>query len=88
MTTPPFEDVPPADEHITAYDELNFTTYLRILDAAEEGADWREVAAIVFGLNPVAEPDRSRHVYERHLDRARWMTTHGYRHLLEKSRNS
>ncbi|WDA39250.1 MULTISPECIES: DNA -binding domain-containing protein [Sphingobium] len=88
MTTPPFEDAPPADDHITAYDERHFVTYLRILDAADEGADWREVAAIVFGLDPVAEHDRSRRVYESHLDRARWMTTHGYRHLLDKSRNS
>lgn len=88
MTTPPFEDAPPADEHITPYDELHFITYLRILDAAEEGADWTEVAAIVFGLDPVTEPARSRSVYDSHLDRARWMTTHGYRHLLEKSRNS
>lgn len=88
MTTPTFEDAPPADEHITAYDECHFITYLRLLDAADEGADWREVAAIVFGLDPVAEPDRSRRVYDGHLGRARWMTTHGYRHLLEKSRNS
>ena len=58
MTTSPFEDVPPADEHITAYDERHFNTYLRILDASEESADWREVAAIVFGLEPVAEPAR------------------------------
>lgn len=86
MTTPPFEDRAPADDCITAYDERNFVTYLRILDAAEEGADWREVAQIVFGLDAAVEPGRARLVHDSHLERARWMTTHGYKHLLEMSR--
>ncbi|MBS0483164.1 MAG: DUF2285 domain-containing protein [Proteobacteria bacterium] len=88
MTTPPFEDNPPADECVTPYDERHFITYLRLLDAEAEGAVWQEVAAIVFGLDPSADPDRAKLVYESHLDRARWMTTHGYRDLLEKSRKA
>lgn len=88
MTTPPFEDNPPADERVTPYDEHHFVTYLRILDAEAEGAGWREIAAIVFGLDPSIDPDRARRVCESHLDRARWMTTHGYRDLLEKSRKA
>lgn len=88
MTTPPFEDSPPIDERVTMYDERHFVTYLRILDAEAEGADWREVAAIVFDLDPSVDPDRAKRVYESHLDRARWMTTHGYRDLLEKSRKA
>lgn len=88
MTTPPFEDSPPADERVTPYDERHFVTYLRVLDAEAEGADWREVAAIVFGLDPSVDPDHAKLVYESHLDRARWMTTHGYRDLLEKSRKA
>jgi hypothetical protein len=86
MTTPPFEGRAPADDHITAYDERHFVTYLRILDAAEEGADWREVVQIIFELDATVEPDRARLVYDSHLERARWMTTHGYKHLLEMSR--
>lgn len=86
MTTPPFEDRAPADDGITAYDERHFVTYLRILDAADEGADWREVASIVFGLDADAEPDRARQAHDSHLARARWMTEHGYKHLLDKSR--
>ena len=82
MTTPPFEDRAPADDRITAYDERHFVTYLRILDAADEGADWREVASIVFGLDADAEPDRARQVHDSHLARARWMTQSGYRQLL------
>ena len=86
MTTPPFEDRAPADDRITAYDERHFVTYLRILDAAEEGADWRAVAQILFGLDAAVEPDRARLAHDSHLERARWMTTHGYKHLLEMSR--
>ena len=82
MTTPPFEDRAPADDRITAYDERHFVTYLRILHAADEGADWREVASIVFGLDADAEPDRARQVHDSHLARARWMTQSGYRQLL------
>ncbi|MBN8500010.1 MAG: DUF2285 domain-containing protein [Sphingomonadales bacterium] len=86
MTIPPFEDRAPADDRITAYDERHFVTYLRILDADGEGADWREVASIVFGLDVTIEPDRARLVHDSHLDRARWITEQGYHHLFDKSR--
>ncbi len=86
MTTPLFDDRPPADDRITAYDERHFVTYLRLLDAAEEGADWQEAAQIIFGLDSQAQPDHARLVHDAHLERARWMTTRGYRHLLEMSR--
>jgi hypothetical protein len=59
MTTPPFEDRAPADDRITAYDERHFVTYLRILDADEEGADWREAAQIIFGWTPRRAGSRS-----------------------------
>ena len=85
MTIPEYEDRAPADEHITAYDERHFITYLRLLDATEEPADWREIVQVLFGLDASREPDRARAVHDSHLARARWMTTHGYRHLLEMS---
>lgn len=43
---------------MTSYDERHLTTYLRLLDADAEGADWREVVTLLFGLNPKREPDR------------------------------
>ena len=86
MTILRFEDRAPADDRITAYDERHFVTYLRILDAAAEGADWSEVAAVVFGLDVASEPDRARQVHDSHLARARWLTEQGYKHLLDKSR--
>jgi len=33
-------------------------------------------------IDPDREPDRARHVFDSHLARAKWMTEHGYRHLL------
>ncbi len=85
MTVPPFEDRPPEAPKLTAYDENHLVTYLRLLDAAEEGADWREVVAIVFGIDPAKEPARAKTVHDSHLARARWMTEVGYRDLLRPS---
>jgi hypothetical protein len=82
MTTPPFEDRPPDNPRLTPYDERHLVTYLRLLDADEEGADWREVVGIIFGLDPDRERERAWMVHESHLARARWMTETGYRHLL------
>jgi hypothetical protein len=82
MTVPPFEDRPLEAPKLTAYDERHLVTYLRLLDAAEEGADWQEVVAIVFGLDPVKEPVRAKTIHDSHLARARWMTEFGYRDLL------
>ncbi|MDR3510650.1 MAG: DUF2285 domain-containing protein [Caulobacteraceae bacterium] len=83
MTTPAFEDSPPAADRVSAYDERHLATYLRLLDADAEGADWREVVAVVFGIDPALEPRRARQVHQSHLARARWMTESGYRQLLE-----
>ena len=55
MTTPPFDDSPPVSARVTPYDERHFVTYLRLLDAADEGADWREAVRIVFGIDPERE---------------------------------
>lgn len=79
---PDVTDEAPSADSITAYDEQHFVTYLRLLDADAEGADWREVARIVLHRDPMTEEDRSRHCWEAHLRRAKWMTEHGYRHLL------
>jgi len=75
-------EAPPASEHLTDYDRSHLKTYARLLDAAAEHADWREVASIVLGLDPASAPDHARRVHTAHLERARWMTTTGYRDLL------
>ena len=47
-------------DDITAYDEAHFITYIRLLDAQAEQADWRAVARIVLHGDPAAEPNRTR----------------------------
>ena len=79
---PLIADTAPTDAQLTAYDRAHVRTYLRLLDAAAEGAQWQEVACLVFGIDPTREADRARLMHETHLARARWLTEHGYRHFL------
>ena len=79
----PVADTAPSAGTLTSYDEQHLVTYLRLLDADAEGADWREVARIVLRIDPAHEPDRARRAWNTHLARARWMTENGYRHLLQ-----
>ena len=59
---------------LTAYDYEHLVTYLRVLDAEADEADWTEVARIVLHIDPANEPARARHAWESHLARARWMS--------------
>ena len=79
---PPVSDNAPSDAILTRYDQQHLVTYLRLLDAEAEGADWRVVARIVLHIDPEREPARAKRAWESHLARARWMTEAGYRHLL------
>ncbi len=74
-------DEPPHADHVTEYDKEHAKTYLRLLDAAATGSDWREVASVVLGLDPAHDAEHARRVHDAHLARARWMTTTGYREL-------
>jgi len=79
---PPVSDTAPSGGVLTGYDEQHLVTYLRLLDAEAEGADWHEVARIVLHIDPAQEPERAHRAWTSHLARARWMTESGYRHLL------
>lgn len=82
MITCQFEDCAPESVQLTAYDESHLVDYLRLLDADAAGADWREAAALIFGIDVDAEPPRARAMHASHLARARWMTEVGYAYLL------
>ena len=90
MTTPrmdaPVLDEAPTALSLTEYDRLHLITYLRLLDAEAAGADWREVARVVLGIDPAREPERARRAHASHLARARWMSEAGYRDLLRGAR--
>ena len=82
MSAPEFADEPPQSDRLSAYDERHLVTYLRLLDAEKDEASREEVVSIIFAIDPASEPDRARRVYDTHLARARWMTEHGYKHLM------
>ncbi|OPZ00039.1 hypothetical protein A5906_23710 [Bradyrhizobium sacchari] len=86
MQTPPQDadvaDTAPDDPVLTLYDERHLVIYRRLLDAAAEGADWKEVLRI----DPDREPARARTAFDTHLARANWMADQGYRHLLRGAR--
>jgi len=82
-----FKDTAPAGQELTAYDKAHVKLYARLLDAADDGADWAEAVKVLFGLDPAREPERCRRIHDSHLARARWMTHTGYRHLLRQSHN-
>jgi hypothetical protein len=63
MTQAPFQDRPPHTDRLNAYDEQHLAIYLRLLMADEEGADWREVVQVIFGINP----SRAKTVHDSHL---------------------
>ncbi|WP_083860108.1 DUF2285 domain-containing protein [Bradyrhizobium diazoefficiens] len=79
--TPPLDpdvaDQAPTGPAMTSYDAHHIVTYIRLLQAEGEGADWREVARIVLRIDPDREPDRARNAYQSHLSRAKWMTEKG-----------
>ncbi|MGY4405174.1 DUF2285 domain-containing protein [Bradyrhizobium sp. USDA 3315] len=74
---PEVADVAPADVAMTAYDELHVVTYMRLLQAEGEGADWREASRIILHIDPEGEQDRARNAYQSHLARAKWITEQG-----------
>lgn len=82
---PDVEDEAPSGSDITPYDEQHYVTYLRLLDASRDGADWREVARIVLHRDPVGDETRSRRCWESHLARAQWLAGSGYRRILEQA---
>jgi len=40
-------------------------TYMRVLDADQQGADWRDVSRIVLRIDPDTKADRARLAFEK-----------------------
>ena len=81
VTISSLQDVPPQGAVVTDYDRRHMAQYMRLLDAAGEGASWQEAARIILGLDTQKEPERARLVHDTHLERARWLSSVGYRQL-------
>ena len=76
-------DEVPLSDHVTDYDRDHFVIYIRLLDAENSGASDNEMAYEILGIDPVKEPERAKCALSSHLQRARWMTTEGYKDLLK-----
>jgi hypothetical protein len=77
MLNPEIADLAPVDPVLTVYDEHHVVTYMRLLAADSEGADWREVCQLVLHIDPEKEPERARRAFESHLARAKWASEGG-----------
>jgi hypothetical protein len=76
---PPISDKVPEASELTGYDREHLATYLRLLDADSQGAEWAEVTRTVrFRTRRTA-----RRVWESHLTRAKWIACRGFRDLLK-----
>jgi hypothetical protein len=60
QATTKLKKFPPVSPTVTDYDHAHHATYLRLLDADNEGADWQEVARVVLELDPIADPETVR----------------------------
>jgi hypothetical protein len=79
---PSCADEAPNSDTLTPYDTEHLVTYVRLLDAEADASEWTEAARIVLHVDSSSELVRARRAWETHLARAKWMTEHGYRHLL------
>ena len=82
-----WREAPPESPTITEYERTHMVLYMRIFDANDVGADWREVVEVLFNLDPAVDPQRCKRIHDSHLARARWMTAHGYRELLRQAQD-
>jgi hypothetical protein len=83
---PPVADTAPDADIVTDYDAHHYITYLRLLDAELDGADWREVSKIVLHLDPANDELRARRAWESHLARAHWISENHRRILWRGDR--
>lgn len=72
---------PPSDDAFTPYDEQHFAVYLGLLHASADGLGEDEMCRTVLEIDP--RTPGSKETLQSHLERARWFSTTGYRHLLD-----
>ena len=56
---PAIADEVPWSDRLTEYDDRHFDTYVRLLEAANEGMAKDEIARRILGIDPDAEPRRA-----------------------------
>lgn len=78
---PAVADQAPTCDAITDYDRAHLAVYTRLLDADRDGASPEDMARAIFGLDIQNNNDKIQSILRSHLDRARWMSTRGFKLL-------
>jgi len=68
---PALERIAPAGTAIGDYDRSHLALYAALIDAADAGRSWRDVAVDLMRLDP-ADP-ATKACWQSHLERARWI---------------
>lgn len=61
---------------------------MRLLDAEVDGADWREVAEVLFSPRYSSDIEQLRAQYLAHLHRAKWLANSGYLSIIKPAGSS
>ena len=77
-----FLEAPPNSERVTAYDRHCFKLYLILIEADNAGQPWESAYKTAFGADPAEDKNRCKLQFDKHLRRARWMSTDGYQQLF------
>ena len=80
---PDWQDEAPWSDHVPDYDLAYNATYIRLLDAAFEGTNHRDIARVVLGIDPKSEPERASMALASHLTRAFWMMRVGWKQMMD-----
>jgi hypothetical protein len=54
----------------------SIVTYLGLIDADTDGAEWSEVANAVLHIDPFREPERAKAIWRGRGTRSRWGSEH------------
>jgi hypothetical protein len=74
-------DAAPSGDVVTDYDRAHLQHYIRLLDAHSAGASRDEMCRLVLEIDPADDPVAAEKLLESHLERARWMSSVGFRQI-------
>lgn len=69
------ESLAPTETVAVDYDRRHLALYAALLDAADAGQDWREMASSLMGLD--VDSVGAKTCWQSHLERARWIVGEG-----------
>ena len=79
-----YDDVPDLkSDSLTDYDKRNLKTYLRLLDAEQDNMPWEEAVRLILKRDPDSNRLKVKNTWDQHMERAMWMTEHGWRELAD-----